>query len=421
MKRIFFRVKPLPLILMMVMFFASGTSVVAQQSEGRDDTDTIKRLLKRVEQLEARIQQLESKQSQTASSEKADKVAAKREDEAPQIDAHGDSHDAMQAGSPALQIHGFSDINYKASDRKGSTNSFLVGQIDLFVTSRLSERFSVLGELVLEANEENEFGFEAERLLIQYSQSDYFKVAVGRYHTSIGYYNTAFHHGSWFQTATERPFIFAFEDHGGFLPIHNVGLSATGLVPSGKLGLHYVAEIGNGRAHRTPLSEAVQTAVDENNGKAFNLGAYARPEWLPGLQAGFSIYRDRLTPEGLPNINETILAAHLVYQNSSLELLNEGLVVKHSPRGGGRTLNTGGFYTQVSRKFGRSRPYFRYQYVNSPAGDPIIGDIGRRNGPSFGFRYDVSEFAALKAQYDRTARRNLEAINGVTLQLAFTF
>jgi len=89
--------------------------------------------------------------------------------------------------------------------------------------------------------------------------------------------------------------------------------------------------------------------------------------------------------------------------------------------GSGRTFNTSGFYTQVSRKFEKARPFFRYQYVNAAAGEPILGDVGRRNGPSVGLRYDVSEFAAFKAQYDRTGRRGLEPFNGLTLQLAFTF
>jgi len=41
-----------------------------------------------------------------------------------------------------------------------------------------------------------------------------------RYHTAIGYYNTAYHHSTWFQTTTGRPFLFEFEDKGGpFLSI----------------------------------------------------------------------------------------------------------------------------------------------------------------------------------------------------------
>ncbi len=406
-----------------VMLFVHGMTepVPAQQSAADpNERETIKQLLKRVEELEARLKRVEARQTENAATVDLTAAApagvAKEAESEPSHSAPDHMH-----GGPSLQIRGFSDVTFHASDLRGEKQSFAIGQFDLFITSRLSDKLGVLAELVLEANDRNEFGFEAERLLLSYKPSDYFNVAFGRYHTAIGYYNSAYHHGTWFQTATGRPFIFQFEDEGGILPIHNVGISANGRIPSGKLGLQYVAEIGNGRARRSPLVEPVQNAVDENRGKAVNFALSARPDWAPGLQAGFSIYRDRLTPEGFPGIRETIGAAHVVYANSTFELLNEALLVRHAPRGSGRPFNTSGFYTQVSRKFDKARPYFRYQYVNAADGEPILGDLGRRNGPSLGLRYDVSEFAAFKAQYDRTGRRGLEPFNGLTLQLAFTF
>ncbi|HEV8487304.1 MAG TPA: hypothetical protein VGV87_27395 [Blastocatellia bacterium] len=405
-----------------LLFINAMTEAVPAQQSAADpnDRETIKQLLKRVEELEARLKRMEARQTEAATVTPDAAAPAGIAKEAETQPSHT-GLDHMRGNSPALQIRGFSDVTFHASDLRGDKQSFAIGQFDLFITSRLSEKLSVLAELVLEANDRNEFGFEAERMLLSYRPSDYFNVAFGRYHTAIGYYNAAYHHGTWFQTATGRPFIFQFEDEGGILPIHNVGISANGRIPSGKLGLQYVAEIGNGRARRSPLVEPVQNSVDENRGKAVNLGLSARPDWAPGLQAGFSIYRDALSPEGLPRFRETIGAAHVVYTNSTYELLNEALLVRHTPKGSGRPFNTAGFYTQISRKFDKARPYFRYQYVNSPDGEPILGDVGRVNGPSLGLRYDVSEFAAFKLQYDRTGRRALEPFNGLTLQLAFTF
>src|SRR5207244_4369644 len=140
---------------------------------------------------------------------------------------------------------------------------FSLGQLNLFVTSDVSEKFKFLTEIVFEAGSDNAVGVDVERMLLQYSPNDYFNLAVGRYHTAIGYYNTAYHHSTWFQTTTGRPFLFDFEDKGGPLPVHNVGVSASGLIPSGRLGLHYVAEVGNGRASRSPASEPVQNRSEE--------------------------------------------------------------------------------------------------------------------------------------------------------------
>ena len=177
--------------------------------------------------------------------------------------------------------------------------------------------------------------------------------------------------------------------------------------------------MGNGRTSRSPLDEAVQNVRDENNGKSFNLAVFARPKWMRGFQTGVSVYHDHLTPEGLSKITQNIIAAHAVYQSNSFELLNEAVLVRHAI--GGRTLQTPAFYSQISKPFNRFRPYFRYEYMNTPSSDPIIGDVGLRHGPVAGIRFDFSEVAAFKLEYNRILRRNLTDINGLATQIAFTF
>jgi hypothetical protein len=327
----------------------------------------------------------------------------------------------MDLSKTLLRMRGFGDITLHGDNHRGDTSSFSLGQLNLFVTSDVSEKFKFLSEIVFEAGPDNVVGVDVERMLLQYSPSDYFNLAVGRYHTAIGYYNTAYHHSTWFQTTTGRPFLFDFEDKGGPLPIHNVGVSASGLLPSGRLGLHYVAEVGNGRASRSPASEPVQNLVDENNHKAFNFAFFARPESVRGLQAGFSVYRDVLTPANRPRIGETILAAHAVIVRPKFEWLNEALVIRHAPFGLAHVFETPGFYTQLSKQFGSYRPYFRYQYMNQSDAEPVFPNIGLRHGPSVGLRYDASEAVAVKLQYDYTRLRHQEAINGLALQVGFTF
>jgi hypothetical protein len=430
------------LLAALLLILASVHLAAAQQltPTSNDTNETINRLNKRLEELETRLKELEAKQANadarsTTAPATTPAEAAPEEAKAQPIKktttTEGTAGTAGMAGMegmpgmptelPTMKFNGFTDIQYHASNGKGEKNSFALGQFDLTITSRLSEKLSMLAELNFEASDDNKFGVDLERMLLQYSPNDHFKLDVGRYHTAIGFYNTAYHHGSWFQTAIDRPFIFAFEDEGGILPLHNVGLSATGQIPSGRFGLRYIAEIGNGRTSRSPFDEPVQDVKDENNGKAFNLGLITRPDWLPGLQAGISVYRDRLAPEGLPKIGQTIGAVHVVYLGRTFEFLNEAIVVRHQSAGTPRPFNTTSFYTQVARKFGDFQPYFRYQYLNAPASEPIFKDVGRRSGPSLGLRYDLSEFAAFKVQYDRDQRRGLRAVNKIGMQLAFTF
>ena len=416
--------------------FASGAAAQptsTPSARASEEAAIIREMREQIAALEARVRELETRQpappslasNAAAATETAKapapetKAAAEAIPASPGVGAQHDAHDPDAAGAPRLQIQGFADVNLRASSEKGRHTSFALGQLDLFITSRLSEKFDVLSELIVEANERNEFSFEIHRLLLQYTPNDYLRLGIGRSHTAIGYFNTAYHHGTWFQTTADRPFIFAFEGKGGILPLHNVGLQATGRVPGAPWGLRYVAEVGNGRASRTPLDPAVQTAVDENNRKAFNLGFFARPNSPRGLQAGFSVYRDRLTPLGRPSIGQTIGAGYVVFQNGRYESLNEFVLMRMSSDG--RVYNTPAFYMQFSRQFGNARPFFRYQYINVPSDNPLYTDVGRRNGPAVGLRYDLTDYSAFKAQYEHTSRRRRTALDELILQFAFTF
>ena len=467
-----------PVLLALVL--AAAVPLFSQQSAPPAiDKDTLQQLLKRIDELEARVKQLETDKQQAAdlalarlpsgssvpgSSSDVRPVAAIQATASSQTSPEGESRaaalqnavgtksssalpdseqsqsenvmmDRMDLSKTLLQIRGFGDISVHGDTQKGDITSFSLGQLDLFVTSDVSDKFKFLSEIVFEAgpdniygtvedaqNETNSFGVDIERYLLQYSHNDFLNISAGRVHTAIGYYNTAYHHSTWLQTTTGRPFLFAFEDEGGILPIHLVGASVSGQIPSGPVGLHYVAEMGNGRASRQPLtSEPVQNEIDDSTHKAFNLALFARPEGVRGLQTGFSFYRDVLSPDNQPKVGESIFAAHVILVRPRYEWLNEALLDRHAVEGTNAVYNTPGFYSQVSRQFGPYRPYLRYQYVNAPNGEPVFPDVQLRAGPSAGLRFDASESVALKFQYDYTFLRDQPGVNQLALQLGFTF
>ena len=443
----------LPLLLGILV---TSTLSYAQQAGSAPPSDpaTMQMLLQRIEQLEARVQQLEAAAPPPPAANAAPSLEARpvlsapsattlaapaqatstAQTEPPQEESQL-GPERMDLSKTLLRIRGFGDINFQGSNQKGSTTSFGLGELDLFVTSDVSEKFRFLSEIVFEAGPlqgqpANVFDVDLERYLLQYSANDYFNLAVGRFHTAIGYYNTAYHHSTWLQTTTGRPFLFEFEDQGGILPDHTVGASVSGRIPSGSWGLHYVAEIGNGRASENPLfAEPVQNVVDENNHKAFNVALFARPEAIHGLQVGFSAYHDLLTPVNQPAIGETILDANAIYTVPNFEWLNEVVLIRHAPQGTSQVFNTPGFYTQISKAFGAYRPYLRYQYVNAANQEPVFGigaprfggPVGLQYGPSVGLRYDASESVAVKLQYDHTTLRDQPSISSLALQFGFTF
>jgi hypothetical protein len=440
-------------LVALLLSTAAGGQTVAKQPPV--DQKTIEQLMSRIDQLEARVKQLESSREESggrtvisATPTTAD-PAMPRSTETEQAAAalQSAAHPApapestpsesammerMDVGRTLLRIRGFGDLSLHGDTLPGDTTSFSLGQLDLFITSDISERFRFLSEIVFEGGpdniygtttgEQNAFGVDVERYLLQYSHNDFVNISAGRGHTAIGYYNTAYHHSSWLQTTTDRPFLFQFEDRGGILPVHMVGLSASGEIPSGSLGLHYVAEVGNGRASRQPFVEdPVQNEIDDQNHKAFNLALFARPEGVHGLQTGFSFYRDLLAPASSPRIGESIFAAHAIMIRPHWEWLSEALLDRHTVIGTSSVFNTPGFYSQVSKQFRAYRPYFRYQYINVANNEPVYADVALRHGPSAGLRYDANESVALKFQYDYTFLRNQAGVNGLTGQVGFTF
>lgn len=410
-----------PRIISLALIMTFALSVQAQQATtaSSDLSDPDQQLQQRIKELETKVKQLEDK---PASPALAPPTAPEPQ---PTVDAR-----VVNEVAPRLHLNVFGDVGAQGYNHIPDT--FLFGSLDLFMTARISDKVSTLAEVLFIADNTNAVTPDVERLLLTYRQNDYFVASIGRYHTWVGYYNTAFNYGEFLETTTDRPFMYVFDDQGGVLPMQDVGLNFTGKIPSGKLGLNYVVELGNGRAWGLN-AEPTQNNQDANNSKSINGGLFIRPQTISGLQMGFSVRHDNLTIPG-PGVAETIATIHVVYINSNWEILNEGMFVSHvEPTG--PTFNTTGFYTQFSRAFHAYRPYFRYQYFNAPSDDPVYafaspndyapptvnGFVGRVNGPSVGIRYDFTAHSAIKFQYDRISERDLPTVNGLTAQIAFTF
>lgn len=327
--------------------------------------------------------------------------------------------DPFVARGPAPRISGFADVRYVATDTAGSRNGFALGQFDLFVRSLLSERTDVLAEIVVHPGPRNQFRVVLERLLVTHARSDRLSIAFGRFHTAIGWYNATYHHGTWFQTATGRPLVAAFESDGGVLPIHTLGVSVTGALSGPALGLRYSVEVGNGRASQAGLPAPPQPSLRDNSRLAVNLGLRVRPERWRGLEAGVSWYADRLTPDTLPAVRERIAAGYVVYRTPGIELLAETVVLRHASAG--RSTDVTGGYVQAAYSLGIARPYLRYDRVAAAGADPLFGHYGLRQGPTAGVRWDVEEFMALKTQVGQLRRPGGATVGRVEVQAAVSF
>jgi len=331
-----------------------------------------------------------------------------------------DQHDMpARAPRPEVVIHAFGSVDWAATDRRETPQSFGLGQFSLFVTAALNEHVSVLAEVVMEGSGANtRVVTDLERLQLTYRLDDHLNLSAGRYHTGIGYYNAAFHHGSYFEVPIGRPRIFAFEDEGGVLPVHEVGLSARGAVPGTDSALRYVAEVGNGRRW-TDVDDA-EEGRDQNAAKSTNVGLALRPERWRGAEVGASFYRDRVPIGTRPAAAHQIAAAYAVYRTPSTEIMAEWLRLAHRIPASPRYINRGG-YVQASRAFGKVRPYYRYDRLDINPQTPFIGSFGSSRAHLLGVRLDPADWIGLKAQYERLHDDHVDESDAIHVQLVFVF
>jgi hypothetical protein len=343
-----------------------------------------------------------------------------------------------------IRWRGFAEVDYKVLNQRvpenetygfvpGSAGSFYTGDFNLFLTSKITARTSALAEIDFEEGDAQTYTTNLRRILLKYDADQHLKLSVGRYQTSVGYYNWEFRSATWLQTTADRPLVMEFSSNGGILPTQAVGLSATGAIPSGKLNLNYIAEYGSSDTIRPHLN-GDGLFTDENNGNQANLAFYMEPDALPGVRIGSSIYHDRISallddsagnqivqPTDSERWNQTIVNGYGVYVGRGIEFLNEGFLIRQALMGSTEILNTPAFYSQISKQVHRWRPFFRYQYVNASQRNPFYEDVGLRFGPSVGTRYDLNDYLAFKAQFDHTLRRGLPNLSGLHLQLSATF
>src|ERR1700704_4500552 len=405
----------------------------AQNSVPTDQTEQVRLLLERIQQLERRVTDLETKQAPASAGPVS--TAAKENSVSPQSSQQQtpptatQSHEhevreqaatvqQMEQHYPSLQIRGFGDVDFAATDQKGTTSGFNLGQLDLHLASALSRKVTYFGELTFNAHP-TDYTVEVERNIIRYDYNDYFKISFGRYHTPIGYWNTAFHHGAWLQTTITRPDIVRFG--GTFIPIHFVGFLAEGNIPSGGAGLSYNVGVGNGRGN---VIFRPGDAGDNNNNRAWVANIYSRPRRFYGLQMGVSGYRDKITLMGR-DFREWITSAHLVWTKETPEFLAEFANVNHRQVLTDISTNSQAFYVQVGYRlpwFERTvKPYYRFEYTHTPLSEQVFTNQDLV-GSIVGVRYDITNYAAFKAEYRNSKREVLNPrVNGLFFQTAFTF
>lgn len=333
----------------------------------------------------------------------------------------------------AIQLHGFADVSYSQDvhdpDPQENNGAFQIGPLDFYVAETIGPRLDVLTEFAFESGV-----IDLERLQIGYLFSDALKVYVGRFHSPLGYWNTAYHHGAFLHTTIRRPFFLQFEDDGGILPVHSVGLLASGRLFLGAGEVSYAALVGNGSSiveeNGAPVL-APNTEVDPNQNKAVGLHAAFAPAGLDGWTLGASFYHSRvITDPAVPlpaiDLTQTIAAADLTMVEGPWELLAEYYRIRHEDRIGGDTTTTHLSYVQIGREFAeRVTPYVRHEQLSldEDGADLYLTAMGSSDKriETAGLRIRVGDQSVIKLEGRFVNDEGLDSHQEYGAQWAFTF
>jgi hypothetical protein len=418
----------------------AGLACVVTPAHSQTDADRISSLEQRLEQsnqliqkLEARIEQLERAGDVRAQKVEPSAATVQTAAAAPaEVAREPVRSDSSTEGTP---LHAFADVGYLQSSHAnevGRKSGFVLGDLDFYLIPEISARVKALFELNFEYDPDGNIGEDVERAQIAYTVNDALTLWAGRFHTPFGYWNTAFHHGAQLQTTVERPQFLQFEDHGGILPAHTVGLWGTGELRIGDGRLLYDAYVGNGdRIVNGQLNFNAKLDDNGNREIGFNVG-YRFGAAPSGLLIGVDASSERVSaPTGLlatSLVAMKFIGGYAVYDAGDWDViaeyyrfLNHDLTDSNAPH------RSWSGYVQVGYIFGgRFTPYARYEEALLDQTDPYFA--AQTEGRSytraiFGMRYDLSPKAALKLEWDRTdqTRDGGVRFNEILSQLAIRF
>jgi hypothetical protein len=341
-------------------------------------------------------------------------------------------------GSPTVAPVG------KTSPPSTKLGSFSLGELSLHMSGNISDRMTVLVEAAVQTNADESQSIETERYQITYLFSDLFKLTAGRFHEAMGYYNTAFHHGRILQTTIDRPLFLRFEDSGGAIPTHLVGLWGYGnyeMVPG---TLQYDLMVGNGPKVTGIGSDNAQLDVakyqDNNTSKSVTARLTYLPTAVPNLGLGvYGLtsqtlgYNDPSIPNpGLEtmSVDQIIYGADLFYNGKALEIISELYQFNDKNRlaigpNSGEMFYASAYFIQLGYTIPHSafKPYLRYEGLDHNDTDPYFNAIGfgsyRRM--VYGVRYNLDVHSALKLEGRSNHIVGQREYQEVAAQWAFTF
>src|ERR1700685_4688520 len=169
-----------------VLFLLS--SLCYPQEATPTDPETIGQLVQQVKDLQERVRVLESQQRPAdASIPKAPNLPTPSVEPAERSAAASAVAEEIHE-THGIQWRGFGEVDYKALNQRipelgtygfvpGSTGNFYTGDLDLLLTARISDKASVLSEIVIVEGDAQSYSVDLSRALFNYNYNDHLRMS----------------------------------------------------------------------------------------------------------------------------------------------------------------------------------------------------------------------------------------------------
>lgn len=411
--------------------------LLGMPAQADDQSERIKALerqletsLQLIEKLSARVSELERATKAVPAATVPEPPAARAAAVAPparqttheHMGAEREAADASaRARASGIPVRGFADVEavWSSGDDPARRNGFSVGTLDLYLTPQFGDRVKALFEIAFEFEESGAGAADMERVQLGYTFNDSLTLWLGRFHTPFGLWNTLFHHGANLQTSIFRPRFIAFEDKDGILPVHAVGMWASGKTRLGSERITYDAYLANGSViRRGRLDPNSFTDNDGNKMLGFNLG-YQPGGSFEGLTVGlhgFGSTVKAFATDGtsLGSTRLRAAGAYFGYDTDQWEGIGEYYHFANAATAGGGSRASNAWFAQVGRNIGSLTPFVRYERVSLDPADlyfrtQTAGRSYRR--AALGARYAFDAMSSVKFELSSTRESALTQID----------
>ena len=320
----------------------------------------------------------------------------------------------------ALEFGVFSDITFSDSGVEGEDAGFALGALDFYGTAQIDENTRVFIEYVFE-NGSDGLITDLERLWVARTISDELTIGVGRFHSPLGYWNRTYHHGAILQDTVSRPFFLEFEDGAGaILPVHVVGLMATGDFALSSGYLEYEAYIANGPSIDTSVATAADREIeindsgDNNASKSVGFRTTFTPN-VSDMSVSLFVMSNVVSDSGgvvaggmgQALVSETISGMDLAYRMDDFDLIVEYYNLSNKDEAGALGTQTGtAYYIQLGHQFADAwKLSVRHEAISTKeGGDRYFRELGIKDASHnvAAIRYDIDDTNALKFEVNQS-------------------